>query len=241
MRNERDTVAALLRARRELIAAVSHDLRTPVATMRAYLESLTTRWQDQPGEQTSRDLDVAYHEVLHLQGLVDDLFSLARADVGKLTLRRAPLDVAALLERVVAATAPHAWQVGRVTVAAQTPPNLPRALADERRMEQILHNLVQNAVRHTPPGGLVALSATPEGNMLAVMVRDTGSGIRREDLPHIFDRYFQAASASGSRSAGGAGLGLALVKEWTEAMGGSVAVASEPGAGSCFTVRLPAC
>jgi signal transduction histidine kinase len=239
LRAERDTVAALLRARRELVAAVSHDLRTPVAIMRAYLETLLARWQVQPQADTHHDLAVAHQEIIHLQGLVDDLFALARAEVGKLPLRIQPLDLAAVIARVVDAAAPHAWQAGRVTVAAQPAPDLPSALADERRMEQILHNLVQNAVRHTPPGGLVAVSAARASGQIAVQVRDTGSGIPPADLPHIFERYFQARG-NAPHAASGAGLGLALVREWVHAMGGSVRVESRIGVGSCFTVCVPA-
>jgi len=240
LRAERDTVAHLLRARRELVAAVSHELRTPVATMRGYLESTRARWDasDAPPVTLRADLDVMEREAIHLETLIEDLFALARAEIGQLELRPAAVDVGALAERVVATAAPLAWRSARVELSAEWAAELPAALADESRVEQILRNLLHNAVRHTPPGGIVAVSTVAEDGGVALRVRDTGEGIAAEDLPHIFERFYRAEKAR-SREEGGAGLGLALVKELTEAMGGSVAVESAPGEGSCFTVRLP--
>jgi signal transduction histidine kinase len=110
------------------------------------------------------------------------------------------------------------------------------AYADRHRLEQVVSNLLGNAIRHTPPGGLVAAAVTAEPNAVRLDVRDTGEGIRAEDIPHVFERFFRGRSQHGE---GGAGLGLALVKELTEAMGGSVEASSALGEGSCFTVRLP--
>ncbi|HST87718.1 MAG TPA: ATP-binding protein [Ktedonobacterales bacterium] len=244
LRAERDTVAHLLRARRELVAAVSHELRTPVATMRGYLESTRARWDasDTPPATLRADLDVMEREAVHLEALIEDLFALARAEIGQLELRPAPLDVGALAERVVATAAPLAWRSARVELSAECATGLPAALADESRVEQILRNLLHNAVRHTPPGGIVAVAVTSEEDGkdegVVLRVRDTGEGIAADDLPHIFERFYRAEQAR-AREEGGAGLGLALVKELTEAMGGSVVVESAPGEGSCFTVRLP--
>lgn len=244
LRAERDTVAHLLRARRELVAAVSHELRTPVATMRGYLESTRARWDasDAPPATLRADLDVMEREAVHLETLIEDLFTLARAEVGRLELRSSPLDVGALAERVVATAAPLAWRSARVELSAERAVGLPPALADASRVEQILRNLLHNAVRHTPPGGIVAVAVTAEDGRdggVALRVRDTGEGIAADDLPRIFERFYRAEKARSRDEDGGAGLGLALVKELTEAMGGSVVVESAPGEGSCFTMRLP--
>ena len=150
-----------------------------------------------------------------------------------------PTDIGALLRRVAAAVAPLAWERGRVEVLAEAPPDLPPALADPDRLEQVVRNLVANAVRHTPPGGLVLLAAAAEAGAIVVRVKDTGEGIAPDDLPRVFERFYRADAAR-DRDRGGAGLGLALVKELTEAMGGSVGVESVAGEGSVFTVRLPA-
>ncbi|MDP9366288.1 MAG: ATP-binding protein, partial [Chloroflexota bacterium] len=124
-------------------------------------------------------------------------------------------------------------------VLAEAPSDLPPVLADPDRLEQAVRNLVANAVRHTPPGGVVLLSAAPDQESILIQVKDTGEGIATEDLPHVWERFYRAGAAR-DRDGGGAGLGLALVKELTEAMGGSVAAESTPGAGSCFSLRLPA-
>jgi signal transduction histidine kinase len=232
---ERDRVAGLLDAQRQLVASVSHELRTPVATLRGYLESALRR--DPAGSATLRaDLETMEQEIARLQRLIDDLFTLSRAAVGRLALRLEPTDAGAVVRRLVETTAPLAWGQRRVEVLAEVSGDLPPARADAQRLEQIVSNLLGNAVRHTPPGGLVAAAVTAEPDTLAVQVRDTGEGILPEDLPHVFERFYRGRNGDGRP---GAGLGLALTKELAEAMGGSVAAASTPGEGSSFTVRLP--
>ena len=239
LRAERDAVARLLAARRDLVAAVSHELRTPVATLRAHLDAALAHWETAPPPTLRDDLAVMAAETERLGRLIDDLFMLARAEVGGLPLALRPTDVGEVLRRAAAAAAPPAWQRGRVAVLAETPPDLPPALADPDRLEQVVRNLVANAVRHTPPGGLVLLAAAAADGTVVVQVKDTGEGIPAEDLPHVFERFYRAGAAR-ERDRGGAGLGLALVKELTEAMGGRVGVESTVGAGSTFTLRLPA-
>jgi signal transduction histidine kinase len=236
---ERDTVARLLQARRELVAAVSHELRTPVATLRGYLDSALDHWDAAPPATLRADLAVMAQETERLGRLIDDLFTLARAEVGALPLAVRPTDVGELLRRGAAAVAPLAWERARVEVLAEAPADLPPALADPDRLEQVIRNLTTNAVRHTPPGGLALLTAAAEDGAIVVQVKDTGEGIAPEDLPRVFERFYRADAAR-DRDRGGAGLGLALAKELTEAMGGSVAVASVVGEGSVFTLRLPA-
>ncbi len=235
---ERDTVSHLLESRRALIANVSHELRTPVATLRGYLEAARAHWDDAPPPTLRHDLEVMERESIRLQALIDDLFTVARADVGQLELRCEPVDVGPVARRVVETTAPLAWQSGRVTVLADAPPDLPLALADASRLEQILRNLLHNAVRHTPPGGIVAVEVTADADTVSLSVNDTGEGIGSEDLPHIFERFYRASNAR-DRGDGGAGLGLALARELAAAMGGTVTVASTPDQGSSFTVRVP--
>jgi signal transduction histidine kinase len=239
LQEERDTVARLLAARRELIASVSHELRTPVATLRSYLESTRVHWNGEPPATLRQDLEVMEHETVHLQTLIDDLFLLSRAEVGRLELHTEPADIGELARGVVAAVAPLAWEQSRIEVVVEASGELPLALVDGSRVEQSLRNLLHNAVRHTAPGGIVAVAVAPEDDgMLAVRVRDTGEGIALEDLPHVWERFYRGANTRNAPG-NGSGLGLALVKELTEAMGGSVAVESEPGMGSCFTLRLP--
>jgi signal transduction histidine kinase len=232
---ERDRVTGLMNARRQLVAGVSHELRTPVATVRGYLEAALGRVEALPaGLQT--DLETMEREIARLQRLIEDLFALSRAEVGRLDLRLEPIDVGAVVRRLADTTAPLAWRQRRVQVLAEAGPDLPAARADAQRVEQIVSNLLSNAVRHTPPGGLVAATVIAEPDALRIEVRDTGEGIAPEDLPHVFERFYRRPDREGR---GGAGLGLALVKELAEAMGGSVEAASTPGEGSCFAVRLP--
>lgn len=241
LRDERDAVRKLLDDRRELIAAVSHELRTPVATLRGYLESALARGSDD-SPASRHDLEIMAAESERLHRLIDDLFALSRAEIGQLPVHPEPTAVGPLLQRVVATAAPLAWSRGRVEVLAQAPAGLPAADADPARLEQAIRNLVTNAVRHTPPGGLVLLAAEATNREIIVQVKDTGEGIAAGDLPHIWDRFYRGQHV-GESAAGlereGAGLGLALVRELTEAMGGRVAVESSRGAGSCFSLHLP--
>jgi signal transduction histidine kinase len=229
---ERDRVTGLLEARRQLVAGVSHELRTPVATVRGYLESALRRNGELP-QSVRSDLDVADREVTRLEGMIDDLFTLSRAEVGRLELRPTPTDLGKLVRGLVETQAPLAWRQRRVELLAEVPLGGPTALVDAQRTAQIVSNLLSNAVRHTPPGGMVAATVAEDGDAVRIEVRDTGEGISPEMLPKIFERFYRGQD-------GGAGLGLALVKELAESMGGSVGVTSTPGEGTCFSVRLPA-
>jgi signal transduction histidine kinase len=238
LQTERDAVAALLRSRRELVASVSHELRTPIAIVRSHLEAMLARWESTLPPALQDDVGLIDQQTAHLQRLLDDLFTLSRAEVGELDLRLRPTDVAAVARRCVAVAAPVLWQSSKVELVADAPDALPLALADELRLEQIIHNLLRNAARHTPPGGIVAVSVRAEPDALLLQVQDTGEGIAPQDLPHIWERFYRS-SATRARDSSGAGLGLALVKELTQAMHGSVQAASTPGHGSCFTICRP--
>jgi signal transduction histidine kinase len=238
LQGERDRVAALLQARREMIATVSHELRTPVATLRGYLETILLRWGEPSSTTFHHDLQVMEHEVIHLQFLVEDLFTLARTDVSQLALQREPTDIGIIVQRVVETMAPLAWRTSKIEMVSEVPSALPPALVDVNRLEQVIQNLLHNAVRHTAPGGIVALMVAVETEAIALQVKDTGEGIAAEDLPHIWERFYRRENAR-THMVGGAGLGLALVKEWIEEMDGTVAVESVVGEGSCFRIHLP--
>src|SRR5579884_1103193 len=238
LQGERDTVSALLQSRRELIAGVSHELRTPVATLRGYLETTLIHCDAISLDTLHHDLRVMEDEVVHLQKLVEDLFTLARSEVGRLSLQCKPTDVGEIVRRIVDAGAPLAWRKNRIDLVAEVSSSLPLAAVDPARLEQTLQNLLHNGLRHTPPGGIVAIVVLPEPASVVIQVKDTGEGIAPQDLPHIWERFYQSEGAR-SDMGGGSGLGLALVKEWVEAMGGSVEVESVQGEGSCFSIHLP--
>ncbi len=184
-------------------------------------------------------MQIMEQQTIRLQSLINDLFTLARAEVGRLEMRCEPIDVELLLKRVAETIAPIAWRGSRVEVLAEVAPiqpALPLVLADVNRLEQILYNLIHNGIRHTPPGGIIVVSASAEPEMVILQIKDTGEGIAQEELSRIWDRFYRAENA---RAGSGTGLGLAIVKELTEAMGGTVAVESIPEQGSCFTIRIP--
>jgi signal transduction histidine kinase len=233
---ERDKVAHLLASRQTLIASVSHELRTPVATVRGYLDSMRRR--DLTHETLEHDLDIMEREILRLQRLIDDLFTLSRAEVEALTLDVQPVEVGPLIERRLEALAPLAWERERIEMVAEVPRDAPPVFVDEGRLDQILTNLLRNAMRHTPPGGIIVVHVEAEKDRLRIQVCDTGEGIAPEDRPHIWERFYRGAEAR-TQDRQGAGLGLPLVKELTEAMGGAVGVISRAGEGSCFYITLP--
>ena len=247
---ERDTVGRLLTARRELLTAVSHELRTPVATLRGYLDSSLEHWRGGPPSTLRHDLEVMEHEATRLERLIEDLFDLSRAELDTLPLDLAPTELGPVLRRSVEALRPLAADRSRVELVDDVPAGLPAVLVDDGRLEQVVRNLVLNAVRHTPPGGVVRVSAeetTDPGPVagdgagspvIAVRVEDTGEGIAAADLERIWERFYRTDGAR-DRDHGGAGLGLALVKELTEAMGGRVEAASRLGEGSRFSIYLP--
>jgi signal transduction histidine kinase len=238
LQEERDRVATLLHERRELIASVSHELRTPVATLRSYLETTLMHWNERSTPITQRELQVMEDEVIHFQLLVDDLFTLARSEVGKLELRYESTDVSHLIRKIIEKGAPLVWQSSRIEMVADTPSETVNVLVDPQRLEQILRNLLHNAVRHTAPGGIVAVEVKVEPEVVIILVKDTGEGISPNDLPHIWERFYQTGSSQ-THIDNGAGLGLALVKEWIEEMGGTVSVESTVNEGSCFRLYLP--
>ena len=219
-------VARTDRQRTEMVNDISHELRTPLSTIKGWLIAANDGVADLDAELVSSLLE----ETQLLQHLVDDLRDLALADAGRLRLEPVELDLGELLRHIAAAGG------GRAEVAAA--PEL-RVVADPMRLRQAVGNLVANAERHTPPEGRITLRAYQSGSEVLVEVADTGPGIAEADLPSVFDRFWRA-DKSRNRRTGGSGLGLAIVRQLVEAHGGEVSVTSTLGAGTTFTIRLPA-
>lgn len=224
--------------RRQMTADIAHELRSPLTVLRAYIDGLA----DGTFQSTPTRLAAMQVEVDHLQHLVEDLRTLSLADAGQLPMQRILTSPAALLDRVAAAHAAAAHAAG-ITLATSAAPDLPAVLVDPDRLTQVLANLVNNALRYTPPAGTITLSAHQSGSLqpawVVLTVQDTGAGIPAEALPFVFDRFYRADAAR-AQQATESGLGLAIAKSITEAHGGTIHVESEPGHGATFTVLLPA-
>jgi len=226
------SVARSEKLRRAMVADVAHELRTPLTNLRGQIESL----QDGLVPADRAVIDSLHEEVMLLKRVVDDLQEMALAEAGELRLAIGDLDAAAEISKAVAAVQAPARAV-KVTVAVESPADRVRLAADPERLGQILRNLLANAIAHTPPGGRVDVGARRAGDGAEISVRDTGEGIAAEHLLFVFERFYRA-DPSRARATGGAGLGLAIVRQLAEAHGGGVRVESSPGKGSTFTVTL---
>jgi len=222
--------------RRNLTADVAHELRTPLSVIRGKLEGVL----DGVYPSTPEHLSPILEEIKLLARLVEDLHLLSLAETGQLPLEKRTTDVGALLRDAQVNFSPQAADRG-VTLALDLPSDLPEVMADRRRIAQVLGNLLTNALRHTPSGGRVTLSAAGNEKTVRVTVTDTGAGIPPEDLPYIFERFWRGEK-SRSRAGGGAGLGLAIAKHLIQAHGGQIGVESpsEGGEGTTFYFTLPA-
>jgi signal transduction histidine kinase len=230
--------AALERERRDLTVAISHDLRTPLASLRAMVEALADGVV-QGESEARRYYDAMRREVERLGALIDDLFELARIDAGALQLEMSPLPIEEIAADVVAGMEPQARGLS-IELALDAQPALPKALVDGRRIERAISNLVRNALQHTPRGGRVEVSLRQDGAWIVVSVSDTGRGIEEQQLPRVWERFYRAeASRARDADGDGAGLGLAIVRGFVEAHGGRVEAESRPRLGSTFTIRLP--
>ena len=219
--------------RRNMVTDVAHELRTPLTNLRGYLEAA----RDDLVPSDAALVDNLYEETMLLSRLVADLQELAQAEAGQLALLRQPASLAGIVEQAVTILRPQANAKG-LMLSVDLPDNLPPVDVDPERVGQVLRNLLNNAVAHTPQGGEVAVAARSGDREVAVSVRDTGTGIAAEHLPYVFDRFYRA-DKSRARQTGGAGLGLAIAKQLMIAHGGSIKVESAPEQGTTFTFTLP--
>ncbi|MER0243211.1 HAMP domain-containing sensor histidine kinase [Streptomyces sp. HSW2009] len=228
-----DSIQAGEDRQRRLTGDIAHELRTPLANLRGYLEAL----RDGVVEPAPELLDSLHEEALLQQRIVDDLQVLALAEAGALTYRRSEVDLRDLLEAARTAHRAHAGTAG-VTLEVDAPHPV-YVTADADRLRQVIGNLVGNALRATPPGGRVTLALDPYGELAVIEVRDTGKGIPADDLPHVFDRFWRADAARG-RVTGGSGLGLSIARQIVTDHQGTIDVASTVGVGTTFTIVLGA-
>jgi signal transduction histidine kinase len=221
--------------RSDLIAWVGHDLQTPLASIRAILEALADGVVDDP-DSVQRYLQTAQRDVRSLSLLIDDLFQMAQIDAGGLRLELTPNSLSDLISDTLESFSALAKGQG-VTLEGSAATDVDPVCMDAPRIGRVLNNLVGNALRHTPAGGRVELRARREGPRVEVTVADTGEGIRSEDIPHVFERFYRGEK-SRSRATGGAGLGLAIARGIVEAHGGEIRLESGPE-GTRFIFSLP--
>lgn len=225
-------------ARKSFVANVSHELRTPVAIIQGNLERLIAD-AETSGQSSDdrRTLDMLHRETLTLSRLIDDLFTMARIEETTLPLETTTLRLSDIASDVVDGIRDVAWEQSKVSVESLVPADLPLVIADRTRLRQVFGNLLYNALRHTPEGGLIVVNAEQDGAMLRVSVSDTGVGIDPEELERVFDRFYQVERAG--RHAEGSGLGLSIVKQLVEAQGGTISAESIAGQGTTFRFTLP--
>lgn len=226
--------------RRELIANVSHDLRTPLASMKGYLETLSLKQESIGPDERREYLDIASKHSDRLSRLVEELFDLARLESKEMRAQPEPFPIAELVQDVVQEFQLRA-QRKKIHLEALLPEDLPLVSADIGLIQRALQNLIENALRHTDEDGRVTIVLEREAEQVVVRVQDTGCGIAQDDLRQIFERFYQADDGSGddSQRAPG-GLGLAIVKKILDLHGSAVRAASTVGEGSAFWFKLPA-
>ncbi len=221
--------------RRDFVANASHELRTPVAVIKGYAETLLDGGLQDP-DRSRQFVSIIASHTERLTNLINDILTLSKLESKETALELLPLDIGALLRKAGLLLAEHARQHG-IDLTIDCPADLPRALADYTRLEQVLLNLLDNAIKYTPSGGSVTISAVQHDQRIAIAVSDTGLGIPAKDLSRIFERFYRVDEAR-CREQGGTGLGLSIVKHIVQLHGGEIQVASEPGKGSTFTVFL---
>lgn len=233
-RASRERAETLLAANQSLVSSVSHELRTPVAVVRGHLEAL----QADPA-QAENYARIALRETGRLERLVDDLFQLTRIESKGMHIESLSFDTSSAVREAFESLQEPARREAGISIICDAPKTPLIAMGDRARIVQVLQNLIRNAIRHTPEGGIILVSAErdPDGD-IALKVFDTGEGIEPEHLPHVFDRFYRADPSRTHASGAGAGLGLAIAKELVTLMGGTISVESDPGEGAEFTIRL---
>ena len=222
--------------RSEFMSNVSHELRTPLTSIRGFVETLQDSGTDDP-QLTRHFLGIIATETARLSSLVDDLLDLSRIEERRVVHRWQREDIGTLVDQVLTVCGSRA-EDKQIAIKASLQPRLPRLFGDPDLLAQVLINLVDNAIKYTPTGGTITISAPVEGDEIRIDVADTGVGIPAENLPRIFERFYRVEKAR-TRGKGGTGLGLAIVKHIIKGHGGRVDVKSVVGKGTVFSIFLP--
>jgi two-component system phosphate regulon sensor histidine kinase PhoR len=223
--------------RRDFVANVSHELRTPIATVRSAAETLRRALDTQP-DAAPDFVEIIERQAERLQSLVEDLLDLARIESRQLKLNVEPIALGPMAQHMISLFRDRA-QARQIRLETELATDMPLISADRRALEQVLTNLLDNAVKYATEGARVVLRAVPEHGCVRISVQDSGPGIEAKHLPRIFERFYRV-DAGRSREIGGTGLGLSIVKHLVEAMDGHLGVESAPGQGTKFDFALPA-
>jgi signal transduction histidine kinase len=222
-----------IQLRRDMIADVAHELRSPLTNIRGFLEAI----RDSVMHPDEKTIGSIYDETMLLSRLIDDLQELSLAEAGELKLYCEIEEAPDLINQAMSAVQAKAAGKG-LSLDRDVPAGLPEVYVDFLRIKQVLLNLLENAIAHTPPGGAITVAAIEKGDMIEMSVTDTGEGIPADELQNIFER-FHRVDKSRTRSTGGTGLGLTIAKSFVEAHGGKITVQSETGKGSHFSFTIP--
>ena len=225
--------------RRELVTSVSHDLRTPLATLQGYIETLILKDKSLTVEDRKHHLEIAVQHCERLSELIDELFELAKLDSREIQVRYEPFNISELAHDVVQKFDLSARE-RNISIQINPNPGLPFVNADIAMVERVIENLLENALRYTPAGGSIRLTLSRQNEDVSFRISDTGCGIPEEDLPHIFDRFYQRDQTQKGKT-GYSGLGLAIAKRILELHNKPINVESTFGFGTTFTFLLPAC
>jgi two-component system sensor histidine kinase ResE len=225
------------RSQRDFVANVSHELKTPLTSIQGFAQALLDETADTP-EARRQAAQIIYDEAGRMHRMALDLLDLARLEAGTADLKMSAVDMKVLLQNIIEKFAPQAQRKG-VELQLDAPTGLPGLIGDGDRLAQVFTNLVDNALKFTPPGGDVKLSAVKVGAEIEISIADSGIGVSKEALPRLFDRFYQADTARAGGDGHGAGLGLAIVKEIVDAHNGKISVRSELGHGTTFVIHLP--
>jgi len=231
------TAEAALSARDQFISLAVHELRTPLTALLGYaqiLERRATR-EENLSERNQNSVHIIADQALRLTKMMESLLTVARIQAGRLSIERAPVDLRQLIQRVVEDVQPT---LTVHTLSAHVPPEPVIIAGDELRLEQVVHNLLHNAIKYSPAGGPVDVWVSQQGGLAIVQVSDQGIGISAAEVPRLFDRFYRASNANEPHK-DGMGIGLYVVKEIITLHGGSVDVVSQERSGSTFTFSLP--
>ncbi|MBI2560691.1 MAG: PAS domain-containing sensor histidine kinase, partial [Planctomycetes bacterium] len=234
--NDITDLRRLEKVRIDFVANVSHELKTPITSIKGFVETLKERALNEP-ENARKFLDIIESHTNRLNNLINDLLNLSRIESKDIPLKIIKIDALPVINKVAGGLT-HRFQEKKQVLSIEFPDNFPQLMADESLLEQAITNLLDNAIKYTQDGGKITVSGVAEKNWIRLEVADTGIGIPAKDLPRIFERFYRVDKAR-SREMGGTGLGLAIVKHIMVAHGGSVTVESKLGAGSKFTLLFP--